>query len=42
LGELLNKSYSEKQAVHELLSFMGEIQQLTDKTLSKNQKNNVE
>jgi len=42
LGEMLNKSYPEKQAVTELLSFLGEIQQLTDKTLSKNQKNNVE
>ena len=42
LGELLNESYSEKQAVIELLTFLSEIQQLTDKTLSKNQKNNVE
>ena len=42
LGEMLNKSYPEKQAVNELLTFLGEIQQLTDKTLSKNNKNNIE
>ena len=42
LGELLGKSLPEKEAVNELLSFLGEIQKTTDQALLKNEKNNIE